>query len=94
MSILNKTRIINKKIENFFCDKIHQKFDIFFLDPPFSSKEFIYNLKLIKKNKIYNKEHLLIIHREKKTYDFLNDLIDILDIKIYGRSKIIFGLFF
>ena len=42
---------------------------------------------------MYKKEHIVVIHREKKTNDDLISKIKIFKIKIYGRSKIIFGVF-
>jgi len=50
-------------------------------------------LASIKKNKIFKKNHIVIIHREKKTKDNFKNLLNIIAIKIYGRSKIIFGIF-
>ena len=48
---------------------------------------------LIKKTKIFSSNHIVVIHREKKTQDKLNSFIDIILSKQYGRSKIIFGVF-
>ena len=70
-----------------------EKFNIFFLDPPFADNQYILNLSLIKKKKIYDNKHIIIIHREKRSKDNFSDIINILDIKKYGRSKIIFGVF-
>ena len=72
---------------------IKNKFDFFFFDPPFAENYFIDELKIIKELKIYKKKHLIIIHREMKSKDELNKIINILLIKNYGRSKIIFGTF-
>ena len=63
------------------------------MDPPFADSNFILNLELIKKNKIFKTKHIVIIHREKKSYDKLENVIETVEIKQYGRSKIIFGLF-
>jgi len=93
LSIINKTKIYNNKIESFLIKKFKNKFDIFFLDPPFADFKFIDNLVLIKKNKIFKKNHIVIIHREKKTQDNFKNLLDVITIKLYGRSKIIFGIF-
>ena len=65
----------------------------FFLDPPFSDSNFLENLKLIKSKKIFMKKHIVVIHREIKTEDNFRDILETLEIKQYGRSKIIFGLF-
>jgi 16S rRNA (guanine966-N2)-methyltransferase len=92
LSIINKTKIINEKIENVLKNTIG-KFNIFFLDPPFTDKNFIQILYLIKKIKIYDSKHIIIIHRERKSDDNFIDLLDIIATKNYGRSKIIFCVF-
>jgi 16S rRNA (guanine966-N2)-methyltransferase len=93
LSLTNKTLVFEKNIENVLADEIKEKFNIFFLDPPFADNEFIYNLDLIKKRKLYETKHIVIIHRESKTKDDLNNFIKTIIIKKYGRSKIIFGAF-
>ena len=93
LSIINKTKIINEKIESAIELLLSEKFQIFFLDPPFVDFKFIENLKVIKQKKIFDLNHIIIIHREKKTRDNFENLLEITDTKIYGRSKIIFGHF-
>ncbi len=93
LSVINKTKIFVNKIENFLNKVVKEKFHIFFLDPPFADFHFIQNLKLIKKSKIFNKIHIVIIHREVKTKDEFKDLLEIIETKQYGRSKVIFGVF-
>ena len=90
-SILDKALIINDKVEN-FLENCKNKYNIFFLDPPFADKEFERALNLIKTAKIYNIKHVVIIHRERKAQDNLDTFIDIIISKQYGRSKIIFGV--
>ena len=93
LSVYDRVKLINNKIEIELEKKFIDKFSIFFFDPPFIDNNFIKNLKTIKIKKIYNKDHLIIIHRERKAEDNFDDLIKIVDTKIYGRSKIIFGTF-
>ena len=93
LSIKEKTLIIKDRIENYLNTKKKEKFDIIFLDPPFAENEFINEIKLIKKNKVYSKNHLIIIHRESKSQDDLNGILKPLIVKKYSRSKIIFGKF-
>ena len=81
LSIKEKAKVLNEKI------------DIFFFDPPFADNNFIEELKLIKKKKIYKNNHIVIIHREHKSSDNFKNIIDPIIIKKYGRSKIIFGKF-
>ena len=89
----NKALIFNDKIEKFLKINIKEKYNIFFFDPPFSDETFIQNLHFIKKNNMYETKHIVILHRERETFDNLKDFIDIIITKQYGRSKIVFGLF-
>lgn len=91
--INNKATIINKKIEVMLKNNNKEKFNIFFLDPPFADNEFIKVLNMIQKNKIYKSRHIVVLHREKETLDKLDNFIDIILTKKYGRSKVIFGVF-
>ena len=54
-----------------------EKFDIFFLDPPYKDNEFVISLSLIKNFKIYNENNLVIIHREKNHSD-VTEFIDVI----------------
>jgi 16S rRNA (guanine966-N2)-methyltransferase len=94
LSISNKSKIFTNSIEFILKENINERYDIFFLDPPFSNNNFFHNLKTIKEKKIYNKNHVVVIHREDNSLDNLDNILNILDIKKYGRSKIIFGIFF
>ena len=89
----NNVKIINDKIENINKWDTKIKYDIIFLDPPYKDDGLNYNLKNLKKSKIYNNEHLIIIHREKDSMDNFLESINLLFVKTYGRSKIIFGKF-
>ena len=92
LSIANQAQVFNQDIkvtDNFF----KYKYDIFFFDPPFKENNFIEILQKLNNNKCFNNKHLVIIHREKNTYDKLNEILNILMIRQYGRSKIIFGKF-
>jgi len=93
LSIIKKTKVHNDSIENFLNTNKDDKFNIIFLDPPFKDKSFKNYLALIKKNMIYEKNHIFIIHREIKTDDELGRMFKTIEIKEYGRSKIIFGEF-
>ena len=86
-----KSLIIKNKIEN--IKNWGKKYNIFFFDPPFKDTKYVENLRELENKKIYEKNHLIIIHREKNSNDNFKNLIDILKVKIYGRSKIIFAKF-
>ena len=93
LSEISNSVLINLKIENFLNTDLNDKYEIFFLDPPFSDKFFLQNLEKIKKNKLYFKNNVVIIHREDKSKDNFKDIIKIYLTKTYGKSKIIFGSF-
>ena len=66
LSVIKQTKIFENDIDFILKNKITEKYDIFFLDPPFSDFNFIQNLELIKKNNYFEINNLIIIHREKK----------------------------
>lgn len=92
LSVLSKSKIINSDIEKFIISLSEENYSILFLDPPFADNEFLNNLSLIKKKKLYRNNHIIVIHRQKNSNDDLK-FIKILLTKNYGRSKIIFGVF-
>ena len=91
--ISNEALLINDSVENYLSRNKNEKYNIFFFDPPFSDKNFKENLKSVRTFKNFLKNHIVIIHREKTAKDDFKDEINILKIKIYGRSKIFFGVF-
>ncbi len=92
LSALSNAEIVNDKIENIIYDR-QKKYEILFLDPPFRDREFFHVLKELKEKKINKKRHVVIIHREKNSEEELNKIIQLIKVKEYGRSKIIFGTF-
>ena len=93
LDIKKNTTVIIDEIENFLKKDISEKFEIIFLDPPFADESYLQKLKLIKQNRNYKKNHLIIIHRERKSFENFKDILFPIVTKQYGRSKIIFGKF-
>jgi len=93
LNIENKAQIIEGDINQNLRGFKKNKFNIFFFDPPYSDKNYLSNLEIIKNKKYYSKNHIVIIHRERKSKEDLQFLLNIIAIKNYGRSKIIFGKF-
>ena len=93
LSIISRSKIINKRIEDTLQGNLNEKFSLFFLDPPFADKSFVNNIKFIREKKLFETKNIIIIHREKKTRENLDKFIEIIKVKEYGRSKIIFGFF-
>ena len=69
-----------------------EKFEVIFLDPPYKEKKLNFLLEDIINLKILKKNGIIIIHRNKKDNEFYPKEFQILKTKIYGISKIIFGL--
>ena len=94
LKLTNQSEIIFLDIENYLeKSNIKSKFDLIFLDPPYKDNTYIEVINLIKKKKIFNKNHKIIIHREKNSEEELDKILKIDLFKNYGRSKIIFGSF-
>ena len=94
LKIKEQTEIFNEKTGSFFNRANYEnKFEIIFFDPPFAENFFMSELKTIKDSTIYTRKHLIVIHREADSKNNLDEIINILLIKNYGRSKVIFGTF-
>ncbi len=93
-SIIDKVEIKSKSAELYINQhKGDVKYDLFFFDPPFADQKYKDILKKIKELKLYKKEHLLVFHREQDDIEELKKIIKIIEIKIYGRSKVFFAVF-
>ena len=56
LSNLNNIKIHNDSVENILKKQFKEKFNIFFLDPPFRDLNLNFNIANIKNNKIYKKK--------------------------------------
>ena len=96
LKALNNAKLISENIESYIhkLDE-NKKFDLFFLDPPYKNNSYIEIIKIIKKKKLFKKNHIVIIHRERERQsdENLDRILKIDLLKNYGRSKIIFGSF-
>ena len=99
----NIRKIKVKKNVNIFIDDVFNlikrqnvfksKFDLIFCDPPFKDLNMKKLINLIYNNSILKKDGILILHRNKNTNEKLPDYFKIIDERIYGISKVIFGKF-
>tara|TARA_B100001250_G_scaffold319574_1_gene282400 strand:+ start:1239 stop:1802 length:564 start_codon:yes stop_codon:yes gene_type:complete len=93
LGIEKNATVIIDEIANFLKKKFSEKFEIIFLDPPFANDSYLQELKSIMEKKNYKKNHIVIIHRERKSFEDFKNILNPIVIKQYGRSKIIFGKF-
>ena len=94
LKTINNYSIIEKNIliDYDFLEK-KEKFHIIFLDPPYKEKEINNILNNLYKFKTLKPDGIIIIHRHKKEKDNFPEKFKIIEEKIYGISKIIFGKF-
>ena len=98
--------VLEKNIKNLNCENkcevlksdcfelyknFNQKVDIIFIDPPFKEEKINELIDMIIKMKILKKDSIVIIHRNKKNQELLNNKLKIIDTRYYGLSKIIFA---
>jgi len=83
--------VIKKNKKNFFITTHHLKLDLIFCDPPFKDTNISHLLELIAKKDLLKKNGIIVLHRHKNSKEKLTDYLKIIDERIYGLSKIIFG---
>tara|TARA_B100000029_G_C17345205_1_gene876754 strand:+ start:26 stop:595 length:570 start_codon:yes stop_codon:yes gene_type:complete len=105
INILNKNiekLKVEKKSKIFFNDifKIiknksfsEHKFEVIFCDPPYKDDNVNKLVQLIFEKDLLDRNGIIILHRNKSTKDKISNYFKILDERIYGLSKIIFGNF-
>ena len=67
------------------------KFDLIFCDPPFKDKNVGQLIELIFKKNLLKENGIIILHRNKTVDEKLPNNFNILDVRVYGISKIILG---
>ena len=92
LKIINNYEIVEKNAyEINTLNKIKEKFDIIFLDPPYKDKNINLLIDQIIDQKILKKNGIVLIHRHKKDDIKITSKLNILDTRKYGISKIIIG---
>ncbi len=95
LNIENKTMILETDTLNFLNDpkleNYRKKFSIIFFDPPYKDKNFLEIIKFFKNKILFNKNHLIVIHREINSKDNIKKYLHLFENRIYGRSEIFFG---
>lgn len=93
LNYVNSSTIIEQDIYDSLDFKTLKKFDIIFIDAPYKDKRVDMLLQKIFDAKILNDKSIIIIHRHKKENENFIDNFNIIEEKIYGISKVIFGNF-
>ena len=91
---------LGKKTKIFFNDAFtiikkknifQSKLDLIFCDPPFKNTNIETLIELIFNRNLLNKNGIIILHRNKTAKEKLPNYFKVVDERIYGISKIIFG---
>lgn len=94
LKITKNVKILEEDIlNNFLKINLEDQFDLVFMDPPYKTKNLSKLLNNINNNNCLKSNGLVILHRYKKEIDQFPSNFKIIEKKIYGVSKIIFGLF-
>ena len=93
---------VKKKTEIFFDDVFKflkkkniyfKEFDLIFCDPPFKFQNIEKLIELIFNKNLLNKAGIIILHRNKTAKEKFPDYFKVIEERIYGISKIVFGKF-
>ena len=88
-----KVEIYQEDFKEVLQNKIHEKIDIVFLDPPYKTNFAIKAIQMIMEQDILNKDGIIIIETDDKD-KIITEIKDInceiYDIRKYGRANLIF----
>lgn len=95
LKLESKTKIFAENVFQYLKKEISSplKFNLVFCDPPFKDSNVKELFDLLLNSKILKKDGIIVLHRNKSIKNELPDYFKIIDERIYGISRIIFGKF-
>jgi len=95
LNVQNRTKIFLSDVFDFLKDQKFSllKYDLIFCDPPFANTNINNLIELILKKNILKKDGIIILHRNKVDKEVFSIKFKILEERVYGLSKIVFGKF-
>ena len=88
--IQNQCSIIKKDFYDLKTKDLMKPYDFIFIDPPFKLKNTYELINIIIKRKLLRKYGIIIIHRHKKSLDIFPNILEEIEKRVYGKSKITF----
>ena len=89
--IIYAFQVIRKHGKGHLDQFTKMKFDLIFCDPPFKDASINDLIELIIEKKLLKNNGIIILHRHKNTKEKLKFYFKVIDKRVYGLSKIIFG---
>ena len=83
--------VIKKNDKAFFVRLPDMKLDLIFCDPPFKDTNINDLIELITTKNLLKKNGIIILHRHKNAKEKFTVHFKVIDKRVYGLSKIIFG---
>jgi 16S rRNA (guanine966-N2)-methyltransferase len=95
LKLIEKAEIVNDDIFKLIIKKkfFISKFNLIFCDPPFKDKDTNNLIDLISNNNLLENNGIIVLHKNKNNNDKYPSYFNVIDERIYGISKIIFGKF-
>ena len=95
LKLQDKTRIFFSDVFSLIKKKsiTESKFDLIFCDPPFINANIEKLIELILNKNLLKKNGIIILHRNKAIKEKLPYYFKLVDERVYGVSKVIFGRF-
>jgi len=93
LNLSNKTKILTGNVfHEIEKEEIYRsKFNLIFCDPPFKDIDVVKLIKSIIEKNLLEKKGIIVLHRNKTSKENFPGKFKIIDERIYGVSKIIFG---
>ena len=95
LDLKKKTKVFFEDVFKLIIKKnfMVTKFNLIFCDPPYKFVNIEKLLQAIHDNNLLCENGIIILHRNKSTKETLPNFFRIIDKRIYGLSKIVFGKF-
>ena len=93
LNLNNRTKIFDGNVfQEIEKKEIYEsKFNLIFCDPPFKNIDVEKLINLVIEKNLLEKNGVIVLHRNKTSKENFSDKFKIIDERIYGVSKIIFG---
>lgn len=87
-----KINVVNKDYKKALEELSYRKFDIIFLDPPYKTGYGINAVKIIIENDMLKEDGIIVFEtdRENEYIKELDEFVKVIDLRIYGRVKLVF----